>query len=66
MNLRSRIRILALTSRVTFHSSETYSDIEAFHHYILKWVIGGSNDMTREEDQIGEDVTLASNLALFM
>lgn len=66
MNLRPRIRNLGLTPRVTFHSSETDSDVETFGHYILKWLIGRSNDMTREEDQVGGDVTLASNLAVFM
>lgn len=55
-----------MTSRVMFHSSETDSDLEASCHDILKWVIGGNNNMTGEDDQTGEDVTLASSLALFM
>lgn len=66
MNLRSRIRNLCLISRVKFYSSKTDSDVEAFGHYILKCLIGGSNDVTGEEDQIGEDITLASILALFV
>lgn len=66
VNLRSRIRNLGLTSRVTFYSSEPNSDVEAFGRYTLECVIGGSNGITMKEDQIEGEVTLASNPALFM